>query len=192
MKRRILALAGVLALGAALVVPMAVFAAETTQVSGTIPAATVTVTAPSAIVLATLPYNATTAQQVVVSSTTNGSVAVSELRGKSFAATVTGSSINLTSGANTLTNALQIATGTDATGKQIGNVTAAAALSSGAWSDPGAVVVAVTASSQQIATGQTATPLVLKLTAFQKIDASEDHPAGTYNLTLTYAGTVTE
>ncbi len=41
-----------------------------------------------------------------------------------------------------------------------------------------------------IGTGLTAASVTLKLTAFQKIDAGEDHPGGTYQLTLTYTSEV--
>ncbi len=189
MKRKILVLSMVMALLSALVAPTAVLAAETTEVSGSIPAVVITVAAPSAISLSELPYEGT-AQQVVVTAGTPGSVTTVDLRGKSFYVTVAGDSTKLTeTGSATLTNALMIATGDDA--KELGDVSAAAALSSGAYSDPGAVVVALTGSAQSVATGLTAT-LALKLTAFQKMDANEDHVAGSYTLTLTYAGTVTE
>lgn len=190
MKRKILVLSMVVALLSVLVVPTTVLALETTTVTGTIPAVVVTILAPSEISLSTLPYNASTAQQVVVTAVTPGSATAADLRGKSYELTVTGSSAMLKFVAVELTNALMIATGDD--GKELGDVSAAAVLESGAYSDPGAVVVALTGSSQVIATGITTTPTALALTAFQQIASGKSQPAGDYTLTLTYASTVTE
>ena len=147
---------------------------------------TIVITAPGAIALGTLPY-AGTAKQVVAHGT-DGSVEVIDLEG-TYSLTVTGNTTKLTCGGNTLTNALKIATGQD--GTELGDVSAAVNLTSGDYVDPGATVVAVTGAAQTIGTGLTATNVTLKLTAFQKMDVNEDHPSGTYQLTLTYAYTVT-
>ncbi len=151
------------------------------------PGAIVTITAPGAVDLGALPYDAGTAKQVVAHGT-DGSVTVTGLTTETYTLRVTGSPTLLTSGANTLTNALMIATGED--GTELGDVSVAASLTSGNYADPGGTVVALTGAAQDIATGLTAATVVLKLTAFQKIDANEDHPGGTYQLTLTYTSEV--
>ena len=168
------------------VILLAVLAAgRTTDVSAN-PGAIITITAPGAISLGTLPYEGT-AQQVVVNAA-DGNVTVTDLGAETYTLTVTGSPTLLTSGANTLNNDLMIATGED--GNELGDVSAAALLSSGAWEDLGGTVVALDGTAQNIGTGLTAASVTLKLTVFQKMDAGEDQPAGTYQLTLTYAGTV--
>ncbi len=160
-------------------------AGRATDVSAN-PGAIVTINAPGAVALGTLPYSGT-AQQVVASGT-DGSVTVTDLGAETYTLRVTGSPIKLTSGANTLNNALMIATGE--TGTELGDVSAAASLTSGDYVDPGATVVALDGTAQVIGTGLTAASVALKLTAFQKMDASEDHPGGTYQLTLTYTSEV--
>ena len=168
------------------VILLALLAAQRpTDVSAS-PGVIITITAPGAVVLGTLPYEVT-AQQVVVNAA-DGSVSVTDLGAETYTLTVTGSPTLLTSGANTLNNALMIATGED--GTELGDVSAAALLTSGNYVDPGGKVVALTGTAQVIGTGLTAGSVTLKLTAFQKIDAGEDHPSGTYTTTLTYAGTV--
>ena len=168
------------------VILLAVLAAgRTTDVSAN-PGTIITINAPDAVALGTLPYEVT-AQQVVASGA-DGSVTVTDLGAETYSLRVTGSPTLLTSGANNLNNALMIATGED--GTELGDVSAAAALTSGNYVDPGVTVVALDGTAQVIGTGLTADTVALKLTVFQKIDAGEDHPAGTYQLTLTYAGTV--
>jgi len=136
---------------------------------------------------AVVTINAGTDKQVVAHGT-DGSVTVTDLGAETYTLRVTGSTTLLTSGANTLNNALMIATGED--GTELGDVSAAAALTSGNYVDPGVTVVALDGTAQDIGTGLTADTFALKLTAFQKIDAGEDHPGGTYQLTLTYTSEV--
>jgi len=168
------------------VILMAVLAVQrATDVSAS-PGAVVTINAPGAVALGTLPYSGTAKQ--VVASGADGSVTVTGLTTETYSLKVTGSPIKLTSGATPLTNALMIATGED--GTELGDVSAAASLTSGDYVNPGATVVALTGTAQVIGTGLTAGSVTLKLTAFQKIDAGEDHPGGTYQLTLTYTSEV--
>ena len=193
MKKKILSLSMVLAMLTLAALPMAVSAAPTTDVTGTVPGPLITVTAPSAISLGDLPYNFSTPQQNVGSSFTPGSVTVDKLRHRNYKVEVSGSSARLT-GPSTLANDLQIATGNTGT-SLMGNVALAALITpiSGTWAEPAiGVVVPVTVAAQTIKAGilSTAPDFVLALTVFQKVNANEPIATGNYTLTLTYSATI--
>jgi hypothetical protein len=188
--KKLITLGIALAMLVTMILPVTAMAADTSVISADVAVPGVTVTAPSGIDVGTMTSAPGTDQQYV-GNATDGNIAVSNLGGKTFTVTVTGSGTDLSgTGLTNLANALQIATGSGS--YQLGNVTNAAALTSGSWSDPGSDVVAVTGSSQQIGTGISSTPFAIKLTAFQKINATEVLKSGEYTLTLTYAATVTE
>ncbi len=197
MKKKILVLGMVLALVAAMVMPMAVLAEDTT-VTGTVATTVVTITPPSAVALGALPYNASDAWQVVGEPTSQvGGVSVADLRGRSYLLTVTGVPQVLTSSSATdaLAVALMIATGDAA--EALGAVaTAAAVVTAGnkIWATGDeAGFVTLDGTAQQIGTGITTDTAGLDLYVLQKINAAENPKAGTdYTLTLTYASTVTE
>jgi hypothetical protein len=188
--KKLITLGIALAMLATMILPVAALAADTSVISADVAVPGVTVAAPSGIDIGTMTSAPATAQQYV-GDATDGEISVSNLGGKTFAVTVTGSGTDLSgTGLTDFANALQIATGSGS--YQLGNVTNAAALTSGSWVDPTTDVVAVTGLSQEIGTGIDSTPFAIKLTAFQKINADEVLKSGEYTLTLTYAAEVTE
>jgi hypothetical protein len=188
--KKLITLGIALAMLATMILPVAAMAADTSVISADVAIPGVTVSAPSGIDIGTMTSAPATAQQYV-GDATDGEISISNLGGKTYTVTVTGSGTDLSgSGLTDLANTLQIATGSGS--YQLGNVTNAATLTSGDWTTPGADVVAVTGSVQTIGTGIDSTPFAIKLTAFQKIEADEVLKSGEYTLTLTYAASVTE
>jgi hypothetical protein len=119
-------------------------------------------------------------------------VAVTNLNGHSYNLTVTGATIYLksTSASQSLTDALEIATGGNTAGApQLGNMTAAEGVSTGVNSystGDAANFVALTGTAQTIGSDLTSsTPIYLVV--FQPIEAGESHTvAADYDDTLTY------
>jgi len=153
---------------------------------------TVTISAPGNVTLGTLPYSVVTAKQVVASST-DGSVIVTDLGAKTYTLSVTGSATGLSKDGLKVTyldNALLIATGQDEI--ELGDVSIAVTKSSGDYNGGDtSAFVALTGAEQQIGT-VISSNMTLKLIAFQKIDALEDHHSGSYSVTLTYSYTLSD
>lgn len=153
---------------------------------------TVTINAPGPVTLGTLPYSAVTAKQVVASGT-DGSVIVTDLGAKTYTLSVTGSTTGLSKDGLKVTyldNALLIATGQD--GIELGDVSIAITKSSGDFNiGDTSAFAALTGAEQQIGPAISSN-VTLKLIAFQKIDALEDHYSGSYSVTITYSYTLSE
>ena len=148
-------------------------------------AASLTLSPPGGVSLSLL--NAPATDQQIVGSGSAGNLGVTGLGSGSYSVTVSGSSTNLT-GPQVLANPLLIATGNASA--QIGNITTAASVTSGAYSGTDAAkYVPVTVAAQTIGTGIKTASFALNLYAFQKINATEAHLAGSYTLTLTYTAT---
>jgi hypothetical protein len=125
---------------------------------------------------------------LLTANTGAGSVTAGGLGAGSYSVTVSGSSTNLTHGVNVLANPLLIATGNASA--QIGNITTAGSVTSGAYSlADAAKFVPVTIAAQTIGTGIKTASFALNLYAYQEINALEAHRAGTYTLTITYTAT---
>jgi hypothetical protein len=83
-----------------------------------------------------------------------------------------------------------IATGQD--GIELGDVSIAITKSSGDFNiGDTSAFIALTGAEQQIGTAISSN-MTLKLIAFQKIDALEDHYSGSYSVTITYSYTLSE
>jgi hypothetical protein len=186
--KKLITLGIALAMLATMILPVATMAAETdsADVTATTEGPVISVTAPGDAGFGTIPF-ATSAKQQIVAATT-GSVDVSNLKASQYTLKVKGSSTQLTKGSDTFTNDLFIATGL-AGDSTVGDVDAAVALTPGYgnYSDTDeAEFIAVTTSDSAAIGGNRTIGGDLKLVVYQKIDASEAPPAGSYSLTLTY------